>query len=79
MTMASRLHAMTRSRSDCSRCLAVGLAMSCPSTRPTRMPAMGPLNGMFETISAAEAPVMPCTSPSFSESEEMTEAMTWVS
>ena len=26
---------------------------------------MGPLNGMSETISAAEAPVMPWMSPSF--------------
>jgi hypothetical protein len=40
---------------------------------------MGPLKGMSDTVRAAEAPVMPCTSPSFSESEEMTEAMTWVS
>ena len=79
MTMASREHAMTRSRSVCSRCLAVGLAMSCPPTRPTRMPAMGPLKGMSETISAAEAPVMPWMSPSFSGSEEMTLAMTCVS
>jgi len=79
MTIASLLQAIARSRSDWARWAAVGLASSFPSTRPTRIPAIGPLKGMSETISAAEAAVIPWTSPSFSGSEEMTPAMTWVS
>ena len=40
---------------------------------------MGPLNGISEIVNAAEAPLMPATSGSFSVSAESTKAMTWVS
>ena len=53
--------------------------MNWPLTRPTRTAPMGPLNGMSEIVRAAEAPLMPATSGSFSVSAESTKAMTWVS
>ncbi len=43
-----------------------------PSTRPTRTAPMGPWNGMSETLSATDAPLMPETSGSFSVSAEST-------
>ncbi len=79
ITIASFEAASTRSMSDWPRCSKVGLATNWPSTRPTRTPAIGPLNGMSEHISAAEAAVMPCMSDSFSWSLEITEPITWVS
>src|SRR6266849_4963727 len=65
ITIASREQAITRSMSLSSRCLAVGLATHSPFTRPTRIPAIGPLNGMSEQNNAAEAPVMPWIALSF--------------
>ena len=70
---------MTTSRSASARWASVGLATNSPFTRPTRTPAMGPLNGMSEMCSAAEAPVSASTSVSFSWSKEMTVAMICVS
>ena len=40
---------------------------------------MGPMNGMPEMVSAAEAPTMATTSGSFSRSWDNTVQMTWVS
>ena len=50
-----------------------------PSTRPTRTPAMVFSNGISESASAAEAPVMASTSESFSVSADSTIAMICVS
>ena len=67
------------SRSHSARWASVGLAMNSPLSRPTRTPAKGPVNGMSEIWSAAEAPVSARTSVSFSWSKEMTVAMICVS
>ena len=50
-----------------------------PSTRPTRTPAIVRVNGMLESASAADAPVIASTSLSFSVSAEITSAMICVS
>ena len=50
-----------------------------PSTRPTRTPAIVRVNGMLESASAADAPVIASTSESFSVSAESTSAMICVS
>ena len=61
------------------RCGKVGLMTYWPSTRPTRTPAIVFSNGISESASAAEAPVIASTSPSCSVSAEITNAMIWVS
>ena len=53
--------------------------MNCPSTRPTRTPAMVFSSGISERARAAEAPVMASTSESCSVSAESTNAMICVS
>ena len=50
-----------------------------PSTRPTRTPAIVFSNGISESASAAEAPVIASTSVSFSVSADSTSAMICVS
>ena len=50
-----------------------------PFACPTRTAPMGPWNGMSDTLSATEAPLMPATSGSFVVSAESTMAMTCVS
>ena len=47
--------------------------------RPIRTAAIGPLNGMSESVSATDAPSIAMTSGSFSLSCESTVAMTCVS
>ncbi len=79
ITMASRDAAMMTSRSASARWASVGFATNWPPTRPTRTPAIGPLNGMSEIWSAADAPVSARTSVSFSWSKERTVAMICVS
>ncbi len=76
MTIASRLAATMRSRSDFSRCAKVGLMTSSPPMRPTRTPAYGPAQGMSLRCSAHEAPVIASTSDAFSRSVETTIAIT---
>jgi hypothetical protein len=49
-----------------------------PLRRPTRTPAIVRVNGMLESASAADAPVIARTSESFSVSAERTSAMTCV-
>ena len=50
-----------------------------PSMRPTRTPAIVFWNGIDESASAAEAPVIASTSESFSVSAEMSSATICVS
>ena len=52
---------------------------NCPSTRPTRTPAIVVSNGIPASFSAAEAPVMASTSASFCLSADSTSAMICVS
>ena len=68
--------AMVRFSSDFSRCSTVGLMMNCPSTRPTRTPAIGPAHGISETESAQDAPIIAAISGGLSCSTESTVAMT---
>src|SRR5216684_2100164 len=56
--------------------LYVGLITNWPLTKPTRTAPMGPRNGMSEMVRAAEAPLIPATSGSFSVSAESTSALT---
>ena len=53
--------------------------MYWPSTRPMRTAAIVFSNGMSESASATEAPVIASTSVSFSWSEDSTSAMICVS
>ena len=73
---ASSVPAMTSSSDDSACSPVVGLAMSLPSTMPTRTAPTGPSNGMPARQSAAEAPFMARTSGSFSWSAEMARQMT---
>ena len=50
-----------------------------PSTRPTRTPAIVFWNGISDSASAADAPVIASTSVSFSGSADRTSAMICVS
>ena len=61
------------------RCRNVGLTTYCPSTRPTRTPAIVFSKGIPDSARAAEAPVIASTSVSFSVSAESTKAMICVS
>ena len=56
-----------------------GLTTSFPSMRPTRAPAIGPVKGISEIESAAEAPIMARIPVSFSLSAERTVATIWIS
>ena len=79
ITIASRLQATSRSRSERARSANVGFTTSLPSMRPTRTPAYGPAHGMSDRCSAIEAPVIASTSDAFSRSVETTIAITCVS
>ena len=77
--MASRVPETTRSSSDCSSWLVVGLTMNSPSMRPMRTAATGPRKGISLMVSAAEAAMVPRTSGSFSWSVESTVRTHWTS
>ena len=70
--MESFVPLTTTSTSENSSCWKVGFRIHFPSTRPTRTPASGPANGIFEEASANEAATIPSTSASFSWSAERT-------
>ena len=77
--MPSLLPATIRSSVLRFRCSKVGLMMKSPSAWPTRTPAIVRVNGMLDSASAADAPVIASTSESLSVSAEMTSAMICVS
>ena len=79
ITIESAEPLTTRSMVENSSCWKVGLRIQLPSTRPTRTPASGPLNGIGERLSAVEAATMPSTSASFSWSAESTVTKTCTS
>ncbi len=79
MTMASRDPATSNCNSLSGYCDVIGFTTSCPPMRPMRTPAIGPLNGMSETSSAADAPMSAGMSASFSLSNDSTVATIWVS
>ncbi len=79
MTMPSLVPATVRSSVLLRRSSNVGLTMKRPSTRPIRTPASVRVNGMPESASAVEAPVIASTSESFCVSADMTSAMICVS
>ncbi len=66
ITIESRDPETMTSRSENSSCWNVGFRIHAPSTRPTRTAAIGPFQGTFEIIRAADAAVAPSTSASFS-------------
>ena len=71
--------ATTRSRSEFSISSICGLRTNSPSIRPTLAAAIGPMKGMPERVSAAEAPTRATMSGSFSRSWLTTVQITWVS
>ena len=71
--------ATTRSRSDSASAANPGLSRYRPSAYPTRAAPIGPLNGIPEQATAADAPTMAGMSGSMSGSTEITVAMIWVS
>ena len=79
ITMASLLAATMISRSLFAISSKVGLAMSLPSMRPTRTPAMGPAQGMSLMCSAVLAPMRARTSAGYTLSKLSTVAMICVS
>ena len=64
--IASRVPETTRSSSDSSSWLYVGLTTNSPSMRPTRTAPTGPRNGISLMVSAADAAIVPMMSGSFS-------------
>ena len=68
-----------RSRSLSSRASCVGKGTNSPSIEPSRTEPIGPWNGSGEMHSAAEAPFIASTSPSFCRSLASTKAWTWTS
>ena len=64
--------ATTMSMSLYGSCWKVGLRIHFSWTRPTRTAAIGPMNGIFEALSAYDAATSAITSASFSWSAEMT-------
>src|SRR5438876_1029119 len=76
---ASSVPAMTSSSDDSTCSAVVGLAISLPSTMPTRTAPTGPPNGIPARQSAADAPFRASTSGSFSWSAETARQMTWIS
>jgi hypothetical protein len=58
---------------------AEALAANSPLIRPTRTPAIGPLNGASDISRAADAPIIAATSESFSLSTDSTVATICVS
>jgi len=75
----SGLAATTSETSLPSSSVWVGLTTILPSTRPIRTDATGPLWGMSETSSAAEAAISESMSGSLSRSADSTVTMIWVS
>ena len=73
LTMESAVPQTMISRSESSSSARVGLATNSPLIRPTRTAPMGPAKGMSDMLRAAEAPIKPKTSASFSPSYESTE------
>ena len=65
--------------SDSSICVRVGFTTNSPLIRPTRTVAIGPLNGISEIISAADAPTPANVSAIFSPSLDKTVMITCVS
>ena len=56
------------------RCSSVGLMTNSSFTRPTRTPAIGPIKGISEMQSAAEAPIMAASYGALSCSTDITVA-----
>ena len=54
MLIASFVPATVKSNSDFSNSSGVGLIINLPFTRPTFTPAIGPLNGIFEILTARD-------------------------
>ena len=79
ITIVWSLPDTTISISDSSICVLVGLTTNSPSSLPTLTVAIGPLNGMSEIISAAEAPTPANVSAIFSPSLDITVMITCVS
>ncbi len=79
ISTASAVPATTRSSDEVFISSMVGLSLSSPLMRPTRAPPTGPMNGMPEIVSAAEAATMARMSGSFSMSCDSTVTTTWVS
>src|SRR5271167_2583371 len=75
----SSVPATTRSSFDCANCEVVGLRTYLPSRWPTRAAPIGPMNGMPEIASAAEAPINEAISGSTSAFTDITEATTCTS
>ena len=57
----------------------VGFTINFPSTLPTLTSAIGPSKGISEMVNAADAPIAPSTSASFSPSYESTNEIICVS
>ncbi len=79
MTTASRVLLTTMSSSLAARCSYVGLMMNSSFTRPTRQLPVGPWKGAWLMLRAAEEPIMPRMSGSFSVSALSTQAKTCTS
>ena len=79
MVIPSRVPATTMSRSAFSICWNVGFMTYWPSTRATLTPAIGPLNGMSEIVTAALAALMAMMSGVLIWSVEMTVGTIWIS
>ncbi len=65
ITTASLLAAKTRSISDSANWLTVGFNTNSPLIRPILAPAIGASKGILESITAAEAAVIPIVSGRF--------------
>lgn len=79
MRMASLLPATTRSSWLSSSSCRVGFRTKLPPMRPTRTAAMGPSQGMSESMRAALAAMGPRMSGGFFWSAERTVTMIWTS
>ena len=71
--------ATTRSSLDCFTWSMVGFSTYCPSIMPTRAAPTGPMNGMPDSVRAAEQPIRATMSGSLSMSWDRTVAITWTS
>ena len=71
--------ATTRLSFDSLSWVAVGFRTYSPFTYPTRAAPIGPLNGMPDSASAAETPIIAGMSESTSGFTDITVATTWIS
>jgi hypothetical protein len=72
ISTARSVPATIRFSFDAASCVAVGLITYSPSTWPTRAAPIGPLNGIPDSASAAEAPIIAGMSESISGSTDST-------